>query len=324
MSLEQAIGELENGYAIAYGSGLAAVAGILDTVSIQLGRPLRVLMPRSSYSGTVGQLIMRQNGMGWSVSFSESLETQSLINEIQNVDLVWLESPSNPQLAIFDIARIASKAKERGALVCVDNTFATPILQNPLNLGADLVVHSATKYLSGHSDVLGGAVVANNADMLGRLREHRTSFGSILGSMEAYLILRGIRTLHLRVERASANALELAKFLSNQPGIEAVYYPFLPSSPYFELSKLQMSSGGAMLSFDVGPSPFAAELVCSSLSIAVNSTSLGGVETQVDRRARYLGETIGEGFIRVSVGVENIDDLIADFTFALGQLRPAG
>jgi cystathionine gamma-synthase len=222
---------------------------------------------------------------------------------LAGADLCWVESPTNPLLRLVDIAALAARTAARGARLAVDNTFATPIVQRPLETGADVVVHSATKYLSGHSDLLLGVVVARDPGVAEQLVAVRSSQGAVPGPVESWLALRGLRTLHLRVERGQANAAELAARLAGHPAVTRVHYPGL----------------GAMVSLEVRGDAAAAERVATSTSLWVHATSLGGVESSLERRRRWTGESadVPETLVRLSVGVEDIDDLWADLAESL-------
>ncbi len=319
-ALEEVVGSLEGGTAVAFASGMASIAAGFDVLAAILHRTPKVLVSGSSYFGTIMQLRHRRENFGWTIIESRAKNTASFLREIDGVDVVWLETPSNPELLVFDIAAVAKRARAANAVLCVDNTFATPYLQNPLMLGADIVVHSATKSLSGHSDVLGGLLIAKDQRIVAKVREIRSFYGGILGSMEAFLILRGIRTLHLRMDRASSNAAVLSAVIQSHPKVLEVHYPFLASNPEVEIAKKQMKSGGSLFCFRVGGSAYAADRLTKSLKLAFSATSLGGVETQIDRRARYKGETVPEDFLRVSVGIEDVEDLVDDFTQALEHI----
>jgi cystathionine gamma-synthase len=236
-------------------------------------------------------------------------------------DLVWVETPSNPMLDIVDISAVAQAAHQVGARLCVDNTVATPILQSPLSLGADLVVHSATKCIGGHSDLLLGAVVVAEESAWQRLTARRSASGAVPGALETFLALRGLRTLPLRLERASRNAADLAERLVAHDAVESVRYPGLRTHPARAVIESQMRGGGLLLSFEVVGGRQAAERVCERLSLIVHATSLGGVETLIERRAKYEQEAasgVPEGLLRLSVGIEHVDDLWADLSQALG------
>jgi cystathionine gamma-synthase len=304
--LETAVGALEGGVATAYASGMAAVAAVVDLVP---SGGVVVTGP-ASYYGTLsllgrleerGRLAVRQ------VDLADAAATE---DALQGADLCWAESPTNPLLRLVDLPGLAGRAGAAGALLAVDNTFATPILQRPLEVGADLVVHSATKYLSGHSDLLLGLAVARDVGIADRLVEVRSGQGSVPGTVEAWLALRGLRTLHLRVERAQANAAELAVRLASHPAVARVHYPGL----------------GAMVSIELHGDAASAERVTASTGLWVHATSLGGVESSLERRRRWAGEStdVPETLIRLSVGVEDVDDLWADLAGALDAATGAG
>jgi cystathionine gamma-synthase len=296
---ESAVGALEGGVATSFASGLAAVAAVLDLVP-----PGGVVVaPPDAYFGSL-EVIERLESQGRvTVRRTDLTDPEAVLPAVAGADLVWVETPTNPLLKVVDLEGLAERCTAAGAVLAVDSTFATPVLQRPLELGADLVVHSATKYLSGHADVLLGVAVARDADVAARLVSTRSVLGSIPGTFEAWLALRGLRTLHLRVERASANAAELARRLATHPGVGAVHYPGF----------------GAMLSVEVDAHPQAAELACESTEVWVHATSLGGVESSLERRRRWAGESadVPETLLRLSVGVEDVEDLWADLTQAL-------
>ena len=224
----------------------------------------------------------------------------------EDVALVWIESPTNPNLDVADIERICAAAHEAGAYVVVDNTFATPLLQRPLDLGADLVVHSATKYLAGHSDALLGALVTRDDELFTVLKQRRDLLGAVPGTLEAWLAVRGMRTLHLRVERAQANATELARRLGEHPAVERVRYPGF----------------GAIVSVELAAGALAADLLPRKSRLWVHATSLGGVESTLERRRRWKSEpaTVSDALVRLSVGVEDVEDLWEDLSRALDGL----
>ena len=317
IAFERAVGALEGGRALSFSSGVAAGAAVLAVASHGLRRPLRVVAQSGMYTGNLALLRGEEAAGHLLLAEVDAIETGDFLAHVAEADLVWVETPSNPLLRLYDIAELAGACRRSRARLCVDSTFATPILQNPLALGADFVVHSASKYLGGHSDLLAGVAVTADGLLADLLHDHRTRYGAVLGPMEAFLALRGVRTLALRVERASANAAALAATLQEHPGVREVYYPGLDSSPYRALADRQMRRAGAMLSIVLPGAPYLVERFCDSLRIAVNSTSLGGVETQVERRAKHPGEVIDPGLVRVSVGIEAIGDLLEDFRSAL-------
>ncbi|CAA9382466.1 MAG: Cystathionine gamma-synthase [uncultured Nocardioides sp.] len=298
-ALEDTLGALEGGRCLSFASGMAAVTTVLDLV----GHGAKVVAPRHSYSGTVMQLADLEARGRIRAELVDITDTEAVVKACEDAALVWLESPTNPALEIADIATIAAAAHGAGAYVVVDNTFATPLLQTPLTLGADLVVHSATKYLAGHSDVLLGAVCTRDDELFGVLKNRRDLLGAIPGTFEAWLVLRGMRTLHVRVERAQANAQELVRRLGDHPALSEVRYPGF----------------GAIVSVVLAQGALAADLLTHKTSLWVHATSLGGVESTLERRRRWKGEapTIPEGLVRLSVGIEDVDDLWRDLREAL-------
>ncbi len=315
-AFEQVVGTLEGGHAVAFSSGMAAAAAIFDGL-----RPgARVVAPEICYLG-VRRLLAERSAVGaLEVTLIDQTDTEAAIAAIGEAALVWAETPNNPLLGITDLAALAAAAHERGARLAVDATLATPLLQDSLGLGADLVVHSATKYLAGHADALLGVVVTGEP---GRqtLAERRELTGAVPGPFETFLGLRGVRTLALRVERAQENAAELARRLSGHPAVSRVRYPGLPSDPGHELAARQMSGFGAVVSFEVGTGATAADGVCAGVRRIANATSLGGVETLIERRGRYPDErAVPQNLLRLSVGCEHVDDLWDDLERALAAV----
>jgi cystathionine gamma-synthase len=300
-AFEEALGALEGGRCLAYSSGMAAVTSLLDLVA--LGD--KVVVPRHSYNGTLVSLADLELRGRLTTTLVDVTDTDEVVAACEDAALVWFESPTNPALEVADAPAIIAAAHDAGARVVVDNTFLTPLLQKPLELGADLVLHSATKYLAGHSDVQLGAIATNDEDLYAVLKGRRDVQGNIAGPFEAWLALRGLRTLHLRVERAQANAAELARRLADHPRLTEVRYPGL----------------GAIVSI-VLDSADHADLLVRSTSLWVHATSLGGVESTFERRRRWKSEpaTIPEGLVRLSVGVEDVEDLWADLSQALDNL----
>ena len=248
--------------------------------------------------------------------------------------LVWIETPTNPLLSIVDLAAVAAVCKDaraRGCLLACDNTFATPYLQNPLSYGFDIVLHSTTKYLGGHSDVIGGALVVNDAALAEKLRFVQMAVGGVPGPMDCFLVLRGTKTLHVRMDRHCANALAVAKWLEAHPRVDRVLYPWLASHPNHALAKRQMRAGGGMVSVELKATVAQAKRVCSSFEVFSLAESLGGVESLVDHPASMTHASIPaearraaglqDGLIRLSVGIEHVDDLIADLDRALRKLK---
>ncbi|HHU11292.1 MAG TPA: cystathionine gamma-synthase [Intrasporangiaceae bacterium] len=309
-ALEEALGSLEGGVATAFASGMAAADAVLSLVP--LGGT--VVAPGGAYNGVVGTLRQRAERGELVVRFVDITDPAAVGAACAGADLLWVESPTNPLLQVADIAALTAAAHEAGALVACDNTFATPILQRPLDDGVDVVVHSVTKYLAGHSDVLLGACVARDDDVTARLRHHRLLRGAIPGPHETWLALRGMRTLALRVKRASANAADLAARLATHPGVERVRYPGFGAMVSVDIAGGDTEAGAA-----------AAERVCAATQLWVHSTSLGGVESQLERRRRQSLEpqSTPVNLIRLSVGIEDVEDLWQDLSRALDAARPA-
>ncbi|EAP97692.1 putative L,L-Cystathionine gamma-Lyase [Janibacter sp. HTCC2649] len=305
-AFEEALGSLEGGEALVFASGMAAVAAALSLVP----HGGRVVVPTAAYNGTLVTLTDRAEAGEVEVAAVDITDTATVVAALDGAAMLWIESPTNPLLDVADVEALAQAARDRDVLVVVDNTFATPLLQQPLALGADVVVHSATKYLSGHSDLLLGATVTAGTEvgqaLCGRLRRHRQLQGAIAGPMETWLALRGLRTLSVRLERACANAAVLATRLAEHAGVERVRYPGF----------------GAMVSIDVAGDADAAERVAASTQLWVHSTSLGGVESQLERRRRQPGEpeVVPENLLRLSVGIEDVEDLWRDLDAALGAI----
>ncbi len=298
-AFEEVLGDLEGGRCLAFASGMAAVAAVLDL----LDAGARVVAPRHSYTGTIGQLEDSAARGRLVVDFVDIDDTAAVVEAVAGAALVWIESPTNPALEVADIAAIADAGRRAGALVVVDNTFATPVLQRPLELGADLVVHSATKYIAGHSDVVMGAVVATRDTEYDALLAIRSLRGAIPSPLEAFLALRGLRTLPVRLERAQATAQDLVARLGGHPAVAEVRYPGF----------------GGIVSV-VLPGAAAADAFVAAVRLWRHATSLGGVESTLERRRRWPAEaaTIPEGLVRLSVGLEHPDDLWADLAAALG------
>ncbi len=301
-AFEDVLGALEGGRCLSFASGLATVATVLDLV----GQGGKVVAPRHAYNGTVMQLADIEARGRVRAELVDVVDTDAVVAACTDAALVWLESPTNPALEVADIATIRGAAHDAGAYVVVDNTFATPLLQQPLDHGVDLVVHSATKYLSGHGDVLLGAVVTRDDELYAVLKGRRDLVGAIPGTLEAWLALRGLRTLHLRVERAQANAADLAHRLAGHPAIEEVRYPGF----------------GGIVAIVLAQGALAADLLVHKTKLWVHATSLGSVESTFERRRRWKSEpaTIPEGLVRMSVGIEDVDDLWADLEQALDDL----
>lgn len=316
--LETALAALEQGEAaLAFGSGMAAMSALLES----LPNGSRVLIPRDCYTGlrVLALEFLPLRGIeAVAVDTGDAAAVAAALGG--NVRAVWLETPSNPQLQVADIAAIAALTRAHGALLFCDNTFATPALQQPLGLGADVVMHSTTKYFGGHSDVMGGALVfAHKADLYEQIAHRRHVTGGVLSPFNAWLTLRGLRSLPARMSWHCANARRVAEFLATHAQVRAVNYPGLPDHPGHAVATRQMRDFGAMLSFHVAGGREAALAVAGQLKLIHNATSLGGCESLIEHRASVEGPNpfSPQDLLRLSVGIEHADDLIADLDQAL-------
>lgn len=319
-AFEEVLGDLEGGRALAFGSGLAAAGAVLERV--RLGGV--VVAPRHCYNGVLARIDdLVATGRIGELRRVDIADTDAVAQACAGADLIWCESPTNPAMEVADLAALCAAARVAGALSCVDNTFATPLLQNPLRMGADVVLHSATKFLAGHSDVLLGAVVTADATIHDALLRHRSLGGAVPGPMEAWLALRGIRTLALRVQRAGENAAVLAERLVAHPAIGRVRYPGLAGDPGHRRAAAQMRGFGAVISIELAAGALAAQALCETTRLWVHATSLGGVESLLERRRRWAAEpeTIPPELVRLSVGIEDVEDLWNDLAQALDRLE---
>ncbi len=327
-NLEQTLADLESGCgALAFSTGMAAIHCV--TMLLQTGD--HVLAGTDIYGGTYRLLHRIVNRAGVRVSLADSTDVQEFPRHVTpDTRLVWIESPGNPRLSITDIARCAELAHRHGALLGVDNTFATPSLTRPLELGADIVMHSATKYLGGHSDLLGGALVVRDDDLLKRLYFIQNATGAVPGPFDVFLLSRGLKTLDLRVRAQSQTAFDLARWLNTDPRVARVLYPGLPSHPGHELAARQMDGVfGAMLSFETTGDFAATKRVVQSTRLFQLAVSLGAVESLIEQPAAMSHASydaldrarhgITDGLIRLSVGLEDFSDLRDDLDQALGQ-----
>jgi cystathionine beta-lyase len=335
-ALEDALASIENGTrGLAFSSGLAAT----DCLLRMFKAGDEIIAMDDLYGGTYRMFtrIYKDSGIKFHfVDMNDIAKFQSLINE--NTKLVWVETPTNPLMKLADIAEIAKITKKHNILFAVDNTFATPYLQKPLDLGADIVMHSATKYLGGHSDVIAGALIIKDKDLGDELHFKQFATGATLGPMDSFLVLRGIKTLHIRVQRHCENGEKVVAFLANHPKIDAVYYPGLPSHPFHDIAKKQMSGFGGMVSFTFksGKKEDAVAFL-ENLKVFTLAESLGGVESLANHPALMTHASIPEDkrkeigitddLVRLSVGIEDIDDLISDieqaFSFVEAHLTEA-
>jgi len=304
-AFEEALGALEGGTALVFSSGMAATAAALSVAA----QGALIVAPTHAYSGT-GSILDSLEQAGRAVLRRVDISnTDAVVEALDGAGVLWAESPTNPMLEVADLPRIFAAARAAGAVALCDNTFATPLVQQPLSMGADIVVHSVTKYLAGHADVILGATVTADTDR-GRglqrtLARYRLIHGAIAGPMETWLALRGMRTMHLRVERSSANAAELALRLRGHPAVQRVRYPGF----------------GSIIAIEVHGGIDGAETVAAQVRLWTHATSLGGVESLIERRRRHSAEpsTVPDNLLRLSVGVEDVDDLWRDLEAALAH-----
>jgi cystathionine gamma-synthase len=323
-ALEECLAALEGGArGLAFASGLAAEDCILRTLCEPYDH---VIVPGDAYGGTF-RLVDKVFGR-WGVAHTsvDLADLDALVSAMTpKTTVVWCETPSNPLLGIADIAAIARIAHEGGAKLVVDNTFASPYLQQPLSLGADLVVHSTTKYLGGHSDVVGGALVAADAGLGAQLAFHQNAIGSIAGPFDSWLVMRGVRTLAVRMDRHCDNAVRIANYLSHHHAVSQVLYPGLTTHAGHEIAAKQMRAFGGMVSFRMDAGEAAAIDVCNRARLFTLAESLGGVESLIEHPGRMTHVSVvgsplevPSDLVRLSVGIENVDDLLADLEHALG------
>jgi cystathionine gamma-synthase len=322
-ALEECLAALEGGaHGLAFASGLAAEDTLLRTVLVPGDH---VVIPDDAYGGSFrlfAKVLERWGVTYTAVHLADLAAVRAAVRP--ETRMLWCESPTNPLLGISDIAGLAGIAHEHGQLLVVDNTFASPYLQQPLALGADVVVHSTTKYLGGHSDVVGGALVVDDAELAERLRFHQNALGSVPGPFDCWLVLRGAKTLAVRMDRHCANAARVAEMLSAHPAVATVLYPGLPTHPGHELAAKQMRGFGGMVSFTLAGGEEAALRVCERTEVFILGESLGGVESLIEHPARMTHASVNGSelevpgdLVRLSVGIESVEDLLADLTQAL-------
>ncbi len=326
MAWERCLADLESGsHGFAFASGMAAISTLLEI----LDAGSHIVAMDDLYGGT-GRLFnrVRARSAGLRVTYADLSQPGALAGAVRpDTRMVWIETPTNPMLKLVDIAAVSAEARARGALVVVDNTFASPWGQRPLELGADVVMHSATKYLNGHSDVVGGVLAVRDAGLAGQLAFLQNSIGAVAGPFDSFLALRGVKTLALRMERHNASGLAVARWLEGRPEVERVIYPWLDSHPQHQLARRQMAGGGGIVSFVIRGGLESARRFLEACRVFTLAESLGGVESLVNHpaimthasvppeiRAR-LG--ISDALIRLSIGIEDCDDLVADLEQAL-------
>ncbi|HLD99655.1 MAG TPA: cystathionine gamma-synthase [Bdellovibrionota bacterium] len=320
------VAALEGGrHALAFSSGLATIDAILHT----LANGDHVVCSDDVYGGTfrIFDKVFRNHGLEFSyVDLSDLKKTEAAFRP--NTKLVWIETPTNPMLKVLDIAAISALARAKSAISAVDNTFMSPYFQKPLHLGADIVMHSITKYMNGHSDVIGGVLATNNTPLWERIKFFQNAVGAVPGPMDCFLVMRGLKTLHVRMERHAQNAMEIARFLEKHPQVERVIYPGLESHPQNALARKQMSGFGGMITFFIKGGVNEARTFLEKVRVFSLAESLGGVESLIEHpaimtHASVPAETrkalgIHDNLIRISVGIEDIADLKADLAQALG------
>jgi cystathionine gamma-synthase len=333
-ALEECFAALEGGSrGFAFSSGLAGQDTVLRAL---LGPGDHVVVPNDAYGGTyrLFNKVLVPWGVEHTIAPMGDLDAVRAAIRPGSTKIVWVETPTNPLLGIADIEALAGVAHQAGALLVVDNTFASPYLQQPLSLGADIVTHSTTKYCGGHSDVVGGAVVVGNdiaipgfADAADRIAFHQNSMGAVAGPMDAWLVLRGLKTLAVRMERHCDNAEKVVDFLTSHPAVSAVHYPGLEDHPGHEVAQRQMRRFGGMISFQVKAGEDVAVKVCGETQLFTLGESLGGVESLIEHPARMTHASVAgtalevpADLIRLSVGIEDVDDLVADLEQALDRL----
>lgn len=323
-ALEENLAALEGGRrGLAFASGLAAEDCLLRTLLVPGDH---VVIPNDAYGGTFRLFakVVQRWGVDFSVADTSDIESvRGALNE--RTKLIWVETPSNPLLGITDIEAVAGVARQAGVKLVVDNTFASPYLQQPLSLGADVVVHSLTKYMGGHSDVVGGALIAADAELGEELAYHQNAMGAVAGPFDSWIVLRGIKTLAVRMDRHTENAGKITEMLTQHPKVTQVLYPGLPEHPGHEIAAKQMRAFGGMISFRVAGGEEAAVQVCNRAKLFTLGESLGGVESLIEHPGRMThASVVGSALevpadlVRLSVGIENVDDLLADLREALG------
>ncbi len=326
-ALQECLAAIEGGeVALAFASGLAAEDTLLRTV---LKPGDHVVLPDDAYGGTYRLFarVLQPWGVEHATAHMPDVNTVTAAIQPGRTKLVWVETPSNPLLGVSDIAALATAAHAAGALLVVDNTFASPYLQQPLALGADVVVHSTTKYLGGHSDVVGGALIVRDADLGSQLAYHQNAMGAVPGPFDSWLVLRGIKTLAVRMDRHCANAREVVAMLQAHPKVSHVYYPGLAEHPNHDVAASQMRDFGGMVSFRVAGGMEAALAVCDATRLFTLAESLGGVESLIEHPGKMTHASVAgsalevpDDLVRISVGIEDAADLVADLTQALDRI----
>lgn len=317
-AFEKLMAGLEGGHALSFASGMAAAHVVLN----RLPAGATLAIPIDPYHGVKGLAVEAEAQGRWKILRIELDDTQGWIDAALVADLLWLETPANPLMTVCDLPAICAAPRKDGTIVAVDSTFATPFVQRPLDFGADVVMHSATKFIGGHSDLLAGLLITKSRELHDEFHQRRLLSGATIGAMEAFLATRGARTLSLRMERAQANAVELAARLEASDDVAVVRFPGLTSHPTHENAAKFMIGWGAMISFETVGSGERASAICDQVEIINHATSLGGVESTMERRAAVAGqESMPPSLIRFSVGCEDIEDLSTDLANAFTNTR---
>ena len=315
-ALEQLVGGLEAGRSVAFASGMAAISAVFDQLSVGS----LVVLPDDCYQGVAGLVAAGAARGRWTVRRVALHDTALWIEACRTADLIWLESPSNPLLGVADLEAICAAPRKHGAVVAVDNTFATPLNQRPLDFGATVSLQSATKFIGGHSDLLAGVATTKDEAFWHALRKSRELTGATPGTLECFLAVRGARTMALRLKHAQQSAMELAARLEAQPAIERVRYPGLASHPTHATAKRMLKGFGTIISFDVRGGARVADAVCQKTLLIRHATSLGAVESTMERRAAIPGQGhLPPSLLRLSVGIEDVEDLWKDLETALSR-----
>lgn len=328
-SLEQCIAELENGFdGVATSSGMGAVTTVYMAL---LGQGAHMISTDAVYGPSRGVMEDHFSRFGVESDYVDTSNVENIIRAIKpNTKLLYLESPSNPTMAISDIKECCRIAHEKGILVAIDNTFCSPYLQKPLDMGADISLHSMTKYINGHADIVGGMIIAKDPDLYKKLRSMMIVMGCCIDPHQAYLVVRGLKTLGIRIDRAQENAIKIADYLEKHPKVQWVKFPGLKSHPQYELAKRQMDGPGSMISFELKGGLEAGKILMDNVKLAILAVSLGGVETLIQHPASMTHSKmpkasrekagITDGLVRYSVGIEDADDLIKDIEQALAKI----
>jgi cystathionine gamma-lyase len=324
-TLENCLASLEEGrFGICFSSGMAAISGVMNLLKSQD----HIVVSSDVYGGTYRLFENVLSDYKLEFTFTDTTNTNNIKESLrENTKMIWIETPSNPQLKLTDIKKVSEISKERGIILVVDNTFMSPYFQNPLALNADIVVHSTTKYIGGHSDVVGGVVITSSEEIHDKLRFIQNAVGAVPSPFDCWLVLRGLKTLPIRMKKHNENAQKIAKFLNSHPKVSNVIYPGLENHPQFELAKNQMTGFGGIISFELKGGIAEVKKFLSGLKIFTLAESLGGVESLIEHcasmthaaipREKRLECGLCDELIRISVGIEDVDDLIKDLEEAL-------